>query len=101
MPLLRHCEPTDRAKARPMTGSAKQSRATGEDWIASSQVLLAMTGSFRSPDERSDIRVFGIPHIAPLMRATDSIQATLPLLRYAAYSPPPCGEGSGVGANKH
>jgi hypothetical protein len=38
-----HCEPTGRANARPMTGSAKQSRAAKEDWIASSQELLAMT----------------------------------------------------------
>src|SRR5258706_7058388 len=39
-----HCEPPGRANARPMTGSAKQStlRQT-ERWIASSQVLLAMT----------------------------------------------------------
>ncbi len=29
--------------AGPMTGSTKQSRAPGSDWIASSQVLLAMT----------------------------------------------------------
>jgi hypothetical protein len=33
------------AKRRPMTGSSKQSIASlGERWIASSQVLLAMTG---------------------------------------------------------
>jgi hypothetical protein len=32
----RHCEPTGRANARPMTGSAKQSRAYGKGWIASS-----------------------------------------------------------------
>jgi hypothetical protein len=25
MPFIRHCEPTGRANARPMTGSAKQS----------------------------------------------------------------------------
>jgi hypothetical protein len=31
------------AKRRPMTGSAKQSRAAKEDWIASSLTLLAMT----------------------------------------------------------
>jgi hypothetical protein len=34
--IYRHCEPTGRAKARPMTGSAKQSRAKKEVWIASS-----------------------------------------------------------------
>jgi hypothetical protein len=34
------------AKRRPMTGSAKQSRATNTDWIASSQVLLAMTNAY-------------------------------------------------------
>src|SRR6266700_3848179 len=34
--LLRHCEPTGRANARPMTGSAKQSTAKKKDWIASS-----------------------------------------------------------------
>src|ERR1700694_1676953 len=32
----RHCEPTGRANARPMTGSAKQSTAAKKDWIASS-----------------------------------------------------------------
>jgi hypothetical protein len=31
------------AERRPMTGSAKQSSATGKDWIASSASLLAMT----------------------------------------------------------
>jgi hypothetical protein len=38
-------EPTGRANARPMTGSAKQSRNLSAEavWIASSQVLLAMT----------------------------------------------------------
>ena len=45
----RHCEPTGRANARPMTGSAKRSRATSEPWIASSQVLLAMTVSTSAP----------------------------------------------------
>jgi hypothetical protein len=41
---VRHCEPTGRANARPMTGSAKQSISMrNEKWIASSQVLLAMT----------------------------------------------------------
>ena len=44
----RHCEPTGRANARPMTGSAKQSSFLSEsdkkeEWIASSQALLAMT----------------------------------------------------------
>jgi hypothetical protein len=33
----RHCEPPGRANARPMTGSAKQSRSHGKEWIASSQ----------------------------------------------------------------
>ena len=42
-PPLRHCEPTGRANARPMTGSAKQSTAARKNWIASSQGLLAMT----------------------------------------------------------
>jgi hypothetical protein len=32
----RHCEPTGRANTRPMKGSAKQSRAAQEVWIASS-----------------------------------------------------------------
>ena len=32
----RHCEPTGRANARPMTGSAKQSRVREKTWIASS-----------------------------------------------------------------
>jgi hypothetical protein len=40
----RHCEPTGRANARPMAGSAKQSSGAQADWIASSQELLAMTG---------------------------------------------------------
>ena len=40
----RHCEPTGRANARPMTGSAKQSMSQqAEAWIASSLSLLAMT----------------------------------------------------------
>src|SRR6185437_10636936 len=39
----RHCEPTGRANARPMTGSAKQSISElAEAWIASSLTLLAM-----------------------------------------------------------
>src|ERR1700716_4394090 len=40
---LRHCEPTGRANARPMTGSAKQSiflPRQERSWIAPSQVLL-------------------------------------------------------------
>jgi hypothetical protein len=41
--LRRHCEPTGRANARPMTGSAKRSRAASKNWIASSLTLLAMT----------------------------------------------------------
>src|SRR6266436_9782046 len=32
--ISRHCDPTGRANARPMAGSAKQARATREDWIA-------------------------------------------------------------------
>jgi len=40
----RHCEPTGRANARPMTGSAKQSTyQLAALWIASSLPLLAMT----------------------------------------------------------
>jgi len=40
----RHCEPTGRANARPMIGSAKQSiPQLGERWIALSLTLLAMT----------------------------------------------------------
>src|SRR6266700_7959508 len=41
----RHCEPTGRANARPMTGSSEaiQKLLQQKDWIASSQVLLAMT----------------------------------------------------------
>ena len=43
---FRHCEPTGRANARPMTGSAKQSIAQlGGAWIASSLSLLAMTAT--------------------------------------------------------
>ena len=33
---MHNCEPTGRAIARPMTGSAKQSKAANRDWIASS-----------------------------------------------------------------
>ncbi|VIO74458.1 hypothetical protein CI1B_52310 [Bradyrhizobium ivorense] len=44
------CEPTGRANARPMTGSAKQSTPQlGDRWIASSQALLAMTGRLERP----------------------------------------------------
>src|ERR1700689_3007754 len=45
----RHCEPTGRANARPMTGSAKQSRAAYgalDCFVAS---LLAMTTCWRCP----------------------------------------------------
>jgi hypothetical protein len=42
----RHCEPTGRANARPMTGSAKQSIFLGAaTWIASSQVLPCANAS--------------------------------------------------------
>src|SRR3954470_15425307 len=34
--FFRHCEPTGRANARPTTNSAKQSRASRKNWIASS-----------------------------------------------------------------
>jgi len=60
--LSRHCEPTGRANARPMTGSAKQSIEPREEridcFVAS---LLAMTASqfqtaASSPHERSDMR---------------------------------------------
>jgi hypothetical protein len=52
----RHCEPTGRSNARPMTGSAKQSRAAKKDWIASSLTLLAMTAfSWSSPRKRGPI----------------------------------------------
>jgi hypothetical protein len=45
-----HCEPTGRANARPMTGSAKQSISQlAEGWIASSLSLLAMTGRLATP----------------------------------------------------
>jgi hypothetical protein len=40
----RHCEPTGRANARPMTGSAKQSMDAGSVWIASLLTLLANDG---------------------------------------------------------
>jgi hypothetical protein len=51
MGLNRHCEPPDRANARPMTGSAKQSITSNEEWIASSLSLLAMTAwSVIEPD---------------------------------------------------
>jgi hypothetical protein len=40
---FRHCEPAGRANARPMTGSAKQSRSYEKGWIASSLTLLVMT----------------------------------------------------------
>jgi hypothetical protein len=38
----RHCEPTGRAKARPMTGSAKQSLARHNGWM-DCFAALAMT----------------------------------------------------------
>src|SRR5437667_7624248 len=37
--FYRHCEPTGRANARPMTGSAKQSSFVFVTWIASSRSL--------------------------------------------------------------
>ena len=37
-----------------MTGSAKQYRATKKDWIASSQVLLAMTDYFFTSGQRDN-----------------------------------------------
>jgi hypothetical protein len=43
---IRHCEPTGRANARPMTGSAKQSSIWDrKEWIASSQVLPCANAS--------------------------------------------------------
>jgi hypothetical protein len=44
----RHCEPTGRADARPMTGFAKQSieLQNKQEWIASSLSLLAMTSEY-------------------------------------------------------
>src|SRR5476651_1325669 len=48
----RHCEPTGRANARPMTGSAKQSSLCEESWIASSLTLLAMTTAHPSRHAR-------------------------------------------------
>src|SRR5258708_15419848 len=51
----RHCEPTGRANARPMTGSAKQSiEPHVKTRIASSLALLAMTetSSFRTRHQR-------------------------------------------------
>src|SRR5438477_5234103 len=44
--LHRHCEPTGRANARPMTGSAKQSSDVEAAWIASSLSVLAITAAF-------------------------------------------------------
>jgi hypothetical protein len=47
----RRCEPTGRANARPMTGSAKQSICPlAARWIASSQGLLAMTAEPKTSD---------------------------------------------------
>src|ERR1700676_1126481 len=45
----RHCDPTGRANARPMTGSANQSNSdkAKKQWIASSLTLLAMTQNCR------------------------------------------------------
>src|ERR1700681_272538 len=43
--LTRHCEPTGRANARPMTGSAKQSTGTRMDGFVAA--LLAMTEGAR------------------------------------------------------
>jgi hypothetical protein len=55
MIVSRHCEePTGRPNGRPMTGSAtKQSNFTAASWIASSQVLLAMTVEKKNPAEIS------------------------------------------------
>jgi hypothetical protein len=40
---FRHCEPTGRANARPMTGSAKQSRGREGSLDCFVALLLAMT----------------------------------------------------------
>jgi len=55
MAFLRHCEPTGRANARPMTGSAKQSIAPpkeGMDCFVAS--LLAMTAKLTAFDFEPD-----------------------------------------------
>jgi hypothetical protein len=47
--LARHCEPTGRANARPMTGSAKQSiDSTGKQLDCFVASLLAMTKKIHS-----------------------------------------------------
>jgi hypothetical protein len=55
MAFLRHCEPTGRANARPMTGSAKQSilslRGKMDCFVAS---LLAMTAKLTAFDSEPD-----------------------------------------------
>src|SRR6476660_8181355 len=54
----RHCEPTGRANARPMTGSAKQSIAPRKKMDCFVALLLAMTAKARgSPEQRSALRL--------------------------------------------
>src|SRR5947199_4984819 len=53
---LGHGEPTGRANARPMTGSAKQSRVRKEAWIASSRALLAMAELCRKVSLKTVVR---------------------------------------------
>src|SRR5712671_5457253 len=53
--LGRHCEPTGRANARPMTGSAKQSRVAGGTLDCFVASLLAMT-AFNDLDRLPRIR---------------------------------------------
>jgi len=61
----RDCEPTGRANARPMTGSAKQSISPHkEEWIASSLTLLAMTTVAASRSRRAYRASFG-PCVPP------------------------------------
>jgi hypothetical protein len=72
----RHCEPTGRANARPMTGSAKQSIFQfAEAWIASSLALLAMTGLCRiqlSNSERMCVRILAARCARALRRFSPS-----------------------------
>src|SRR5882724_8135399 len=54
----RHCEPTCRANALPMTGSAKQSDvSTRKFWIASSRTLLATTAAVTLDPEISRLHL--------------------------------------------
>jgi len=91
----RHCEPTGRANARPMTGSAKQSMAPQFDMDCFVAAFLAMTRNapVQGWVERSDthhvpngadlppmanqIRAFGLRQVDPTGKSAESCPAPL------------------------